>query len=352
MVKRLIFCFALFCLPMGILAEESYKITEVVDGVYVAIRPGVLKYPIEGNISIIVNEHDVIVVDSPRTPSNARVVLKEIRKLTDKPVRYLINTHWHGDHHHGNFVFQQAYPGLEILSSEPARKEIATRGKRSLEGQIEAFTDRENVEDLATDTTDSRGEPLSGPMIYRYRRLAETALEYGRELKEVVLTLPTLTFEGRTNLYRGDREIQIFNNGYGNTAGDTMIYFPKEKVLITGDLLISTVPFMYSSRPRGWLARLREIEKIDFEVIVPGHGEIQRDRHYLELHIRLLESLLKQVDESIANGLTLEQTIEQVDLAEFRRTYAQGDEAAGYEFDLRITLSAIRDAYNEKAQKK
>ena len=94
----------------------DFELRRLVDGVYVAVRPDVFRQPVEGNLVFIVNAEDVVVVDAGGTTASAESAIKLLRSVTDKPVRYLVNTHWHGDHNLGNAAFLKAYPGVEIVA--------------------------------------------------------------------------------------------------------------------------------------------------------------------------------------------------------------------------------------------
>jgi glyoxylase-like metal-dependent hydrolase (beta-lactamase superfamily II) len=330
-------------------AEDSRRleVTEVAPGVHVAIRPRPLEHPVDGNVTVLVGKEEVIVVDSGRTPSSAREAIAEIRKITSLPVRYLVNTHWHGDHQHGNATYLEAFPGLQIVSQRTTREDIATLGASSLAGQIKNFSERGRLESYLASGVDGEGRALSPARKHRLRQLLAVPPSYLTELQSVRLTLPTLTFDRELRLYQGDREVLILSNGAGNTRGDAVVYLPREKIVITGDLLVSTVPFMSVSYPRGWLARLDEIAALDFDLIVPGHGPVQRDRSQLDLHRELLRSLVGQLDGAIRDGAGLDAAVARVDLSRFREAYSKGDAFLADEFDYRVTLNAPRDGYLE-----
>src|SRR5262245_56736619 len=92
------------------LPEKKLSVTPVADGVYAALWTEPLRDPIEGNSLFIVNDDDVVVVDSALFPSSTRRMIAALREITPKPVRYVINTHWHDDHHDGNFVYRETWP--------------------------------------------------------------------------------------------------------------------------------------------------------------------------------------------------------------------------------------------------
>lgn len=328
-------------------AAEKFDVIQVADGVYTISRKETLKQPLDGNTTVLINEQDVVVVDATQTLTSARAVIAEIKKLTDKPVRYLINTHWHNDHQQGNLAYLQAWPGLEIVAHRLTREDILTLGAQVLQTRIRQQQNREQAQKILAAGADGQGQALSDASKHRLRERLSLPASHLQELQEIKLAPPTLTYEGQLTLYRGKREIQLFCHGPGNTRSDTIIWLPKERIVISGDLLVSTVTFMSESRPRRWLARLREIAALNPVIIIPGHGAVQRDRQYLALHTALLESLIAQVDAALRAGLSLEETRQQVKLDSFRQQYSQGEPFLLNEFDYRVTEPAITDAFQE-----
>ncbi|HSR51278.1 MAG TPA: MBL fold metallo-hydrolase [Acidobacteriota bacterium] len=325
----------------------TFHAVEAAEGVTVFIQDETLLYPVQGNITLIECQSYALVVDSGRTPSWAAAVIKEIRERTSKPVRYLVNTHWHGDHHHGNQVFLESFPGIEIVAVRETRWEILNPGKRSLEGQIRIMENREQLLQMLDANSDSRGNPLRPDRRYRIERLAGLPEQYLEELRAVRLTPPTLMFDERLVLGEGQDRIEIFSYGPGNTNGDAIVYLPGRKVVVTGDVLISTVPFMHETHARGWLKRLREIEALDVDVIIPGHGPLQRTPEWLQRHIDLLETIIAAAEEAVERGESLEQFRDNIDLESFRQAYSKGHDFLIHEFDNRVSYSAVPSAYRE-----
>ncbi len=108
----------------------DFVIRKVKENIYVASRPEPLRYFVEGNVTIIINEQDVVVVDAGGSPLSARHIIREIKKLTPKPVSYVINTHDHVDHTLGNQEFVKAFPGVEIISHAKTRENLDTDGRK------------------------------------------------------------------------------------------------------------------------------------------------------------------------------------------------------------------------------
>src|SRR5688500_3352045 len=95
-----------------------YRVRELAPGVHAVVREMVPRGISDSNVLIIINDTDVVVVDANIFPASAREMIAEVRKLTTKPVRYLVNTHWHSDHHYGNHAWQLAFPGVEIVQHD------------------------------------------------------------------------------------------------------------------------------------------------------------------------------------------------------------------------------------------
>jgi cyclase len=329
-------------------AAERFDVTKVADGVYLISRTEVLKQPLDGNTVVIVGAESVAVVDSTQTSTSAKAVIAEIRRLTPLPVKYLINTHWHNDHLLGNGAYVAAFPGVQIVAHELTREDIASEASAVLANRIRGLENRNQAQATLDAGRTPAGVPLSRADIHRLRERLAMPASHLEDLKAIVVTPPTVTYRGRMTLQLGGREVQLFSNGPGNTRSDTVVWLPADRVVASGDLLVSTVPFMSVSFPRGWLARLKEIEALAPSAILPGHGPVQRDLTWLHRHKALLESLITQVDAALDKGLTLDQTRASVNLSTFRDAYAGGDKFLVDEFDFRVTEPAVVDAYRER----
>src|SRR6185295_8804326 len=190
---------------------KAFRFNKVKDGLYHAVGTGALA--VVGNSSIIVNDADVIVVDDHVSPAAAWVLLEEIKSITDKPVRTVINTHFHFDHAHGNQIFDSR---VDIIGHEFTRQMLLSNSigmplyrnyVTGLPGQIDDLKKR-----LA-----SESDATTQAQLERQIKVAENNLASQRELKP---TPPNVTLKDRMTLYRGSREIQIRYLGRGHTAGD------------------------------------------------------------------------------------------------------------------------------------
>jgi len=206
---------------------QVFDVRAVVGGVYAAIpRP---QYVNNCDAAIILLDDGVVVVDSHSAPSVARALISQIKTLTDKPVKYVVDTHFHFDHFRGNQAYLKVWPqDAEIIASEATRESIERRGVPRLKNEIVTLPQRiENLKaDLAKATEAKQKEKLEKGL-----RVQE---DYLAELKTMQATLPTLTFERSLVLHRMSRTVEILWLGKAHTDGDVFVYLPRERLLVTG----------------------------------------------------------------------------------------------------------------------
>jgi len=283
-----------------------FEFTEVVPGVYHA--RGVGDVVAGSNAAVIVNADDVLLVDSHISPAAASALLEELEALTDRPVRAVANTHWHFDHVHGN----QVYPSeVEIISHEATRAVIAAGGSNSgrsydffIGGLPGRIAQMETTLDTLSDA-DAREE---------LRRTLDAQRAFHAQVQEVVPTPPNTTLSERLTLFRGDREIRFLFFGRGHTNGDVVVHLPRERVLITGDLITAGIPYMGDGFVDEWIETLEHLQALDFEWIIPGHGMPFRDRDRIGHLQDFLRDLWNQTVEFHERGLPAEEAATRIDM--------------------------------------
>ncbi len=287
-------------------ATPAFEITRITSDVYHA--RGVGEMSVGSNAAIVVNETDVLLVDSHISPAAATALLDELRAITEKPVRYVVNTHYHFDHVHGN----QVYPAeVEVIGHEFTREVIASGGSvqgRSYETYIGGLPAR--IEALA-----ARADTTSDPDA---RAGIETNLARLRLFKaqtdEVVPVPPNTTLSERLTLYRGGREIRLLFFGRGHTGGDVVVHLPGDGILITGDLVTEGIPYMGDGYIDEWIATLEHLEGLEFDWILPGHGRAFRDRAKIGYLRAYLRDLWNRAGEMHASGVAAPEAAERIDM--------------------------------------
>ncbi len=135
---------------------------------------------------------------------------------------------------------------------------------------------------------------------------------YLAELKSMQIILPTMTFDRSLILHRKSRAVEILWLGRAHTDGDVFVFLPKEKVLVTGDALHGWTPYMGDSYPYDWIKTLDVAEKLDFDYVIAGHGDVMRDKQKFELWKQYFRDLLEQTAAAYADGATLDQAKKRV----------------------------------------
>jgi glyoxylase-like metal-dependent hydrolase (beta-lactamase superfamily II) len=285
---------------------QAFEFTQIRDGIYHARGTGALAVGCNG--AVVVNEHDVLVVDSYMTPAAGWALKRELKRITDKPVRFVVNTHFHFDHAHGNQVFG---PEVEIVAHEFTRDVIARGGSmrgRAYEGFVDSAPAR-----IAELTRQIESEVDAAKLRELEKRRAELEA-FKLATDAVVPTPPTLTLSERLTLHRGEREIHMLFLGRGHTGGDVVVHLPKEKVLITGDLVVECLPYMGDGYLAEWADTLERVKGLPFEWILPGHGAAYRDRDRITHLQAYLRDLWGKASDAFDRGVAAEQAAQQIDM--------------------------------------
>jgi glyoxylase-like metal-dependent hydrolase (beta-lactamase superfamily II) len=257
-----------------------------------------------------VNDHDVVVFDSCTRAITARAIIAEIHKLTPKPVRILINSHWHQDHWSGNNEYAKAFPGLRIIATAETRAFMSRMGAEFFVAETDSFGGTKMREDLARAIETGKlddGTVLTPEL--RARREASVARmnEFEAAIRSLPHVLPNLTYSTELTFWSGSREFRLMSMT-GDAKGSTVLLLPKERILVTGDVLVSPEdgegppPWTTNSAVTSWLDSLRRLEALDAIVIVPGQGPAMHDKSYLRRTIALISAVIDQVHAALAQG--------------------------------------------------
>lgn len=193
-------------------------------------------YTAEGdpNTGIVIGDDGVLVADTQATPVMAADVIRRIRQVTDKPIKYVVLTHYHAV----RVLGASAYRAQEIIASHDTYELIRERGEADMKSEIERF-----------------------PRLFR-------AVE-----SVPGLTWPTMTFKGEMTLWLGRLEVKLLQLGRGHTKGDTVVWLPQERILFSGDLVeYDATPYAGDAYFDDWPRTLDAIAALDPQKLVPGRG--------------------------------------------------------------------------------
>ena len=328
----------LFATPARAAGIYDLELVPVKPQIYLIRRPDALRQPVEGNVTVIVNEHDVVVVDGGGSPLAATNAIRLIRSLTDKPVSTLITTHWHGDHNLGNQIYRATFPAIRIISHENTYRDMTGPPMTYL------TTYRQQIQDYTHELEEKQKQkPLSEGAT---RMLGDLKVMY-QALQGIRITPADTTFDERLVLHRGQRDIEVHYFGKANTDGDAAVWLPQDRVLISGDIVVHPIPYGIGSFPREWIAALQAISALPFDSLIPGHGEVLHDRNYIEQLTSMLTAIRAQVAASVAKGLDLEATRKALDTTSFASVYTLDDPTRAQLFDSWWVQPIARSAWLE-----
>jgi cyclase len=322
------------------------EIVRVADGIYVAQRPEPLRPYVEGNVTIIINDRDVVLVDAGGAPSSARNVIAAIRRLTPLPVRYVITTHIHRDHRLGVQEYLAAYPAAEVIAHPDVARVIAGSGDSFIHDTITRLQSQRAPGEAEIDRLRRDAAPGHETVVRHLRRYYDHDLprmldEY-RTIRNIA---PTLTVADRLTLVRGQRTIEVRFLGRGDTPEDLIVLLPSDRVVVAGDMVVHPVPYGFSEQPREWIATLTRLAELDFDRLVPGHGSVQEGKSYVRSLITAIQSVQDQVSTLKARGLDLAAVQAAVGLHSFERAFAGDDPVARYYFGEYFRKPAIERAF-------
>lgn len=324
-----------------------YDTVTLATGVYAFVPVAGRAEVVTGNTLVVVGDDGVLVLDTGHFPSLARKMIGDIRALTPKPVRYVVTSHWHGDHLFGNSAFQEAYPDAAFVAHAETRRLVLAKDPQYVAVQRSGRAYLERLQKILSTGERKPGVPLDAATRAQLI-LGVPEIEAVVDDTDVTLVPPALTFEGESlRIDLGNREVRVLHLGRGNTAGDAMVYVPDAGVLATGDVVVAPTPYAYGSYIGEWRTVLRKVTDLQPKVLLPGHGPVQHDLDYVGALSSLFASLQQQVDACAKQGLSLEETRKKVDFGSFRDAFAGKDETLRAVFDQGFVEPGVGRAYEE-----
>ncbi len=290
-----------------------------------------------GNVAFLVTDEGVLVVDSGTTPEEGRLVMAEIAKKTGQPVKYLVLTHYHGDHTFG----LQAYPASTVvIAQQNTADNIRHLNEPRIQGQLEKrMPEMIAAQKLAVDKLrKKKGKDLKK----EEERLQE--LETGlAQLRELRFVYPAITFQTKLSVFLGGQEVEVVHLGRAHTDGDALVHFPGLNVLHTGDLLFAaSYPYIgveAGADTANWIAAIERAASWEVETVIPGHGRITDKQGLLKMAAYLSE-LREAVKGAIAAGKSLAEAKKMAPLPSWK----------GFDRERQLPMN-IEAVYNELIRK-
>ncbi len=307
-------------------AQELFELVPVTEGVFATVVRDGISPSAYANSLIVLREDHALVVDSRHTPAEAAKLVAEIRRLTDLPVRYLVSTHWHGDHVQGNQTIREHFPDVRVIGHASTTDDMGDAGRRMLDADIARITNRvaDGRSRLETGTGPD-GTPLSEEERRELPAQIERARDYVEELETIDLVVPDLVVQDELLLDDVEPEVRVIHVGPAHTRGDVVVWIPARGVLAVGDLLEDGRMYFGDGYPAGWEKALNRVSMIDAPILFPAHGPVLRDRELFETERRFVASLVERARTAVHAGTPLESAAEQLDFSAYETVFMRGD---------------------------
>ena len=228
-------------------------------------------YTAEGdpNTGIIIGDDAVMVIDTQATPVMAQDVIRRIREITDKPIKYVVMSHYHAVRVLGASAYM-AEGGEQIIASRDTYDLVVERGQFDKDSEIGRFPRLfQNVESIPEG-----------------------------------LTWPTMTFEGRMSIWLGKLEVQLIQLGRGHTKGDTVAWIPSEKILFSGDLVeFDATPYAGDAYFKDWPQTLDKVAALQPEKLVPGRGAALTTPEQVQAGLAGTRDFIQDLYQSVQAGV-------------------------------------------------
>lgn len=263
MVASLTLVFSL--LFVGSAFAELTKLADTVYA-YVGVKDASAAHSFAANAGIVIGQDGVLVIDTLISAKEGKRFLADIRKVTKKPIKYVVNTHTHLDHALGNCVFAKL--GAVVISHEADQEKLATQGADILK----------NVGNYGLKPEDMVGTKV---------------------------VVPTLSFDTQLNLDLGGEQVQLIRGTPSHTEGSLVVFLPKKKLLFSGDILFTDFhPYLADGDFSGWLQTLDTLLTMDIERIVPGHGPLstKKDLQEMKEYLSLFDNKARELTTTSQDG--------------------------------------------------
>jgi len=296
---------------------KLFDIEKAAEGIYFAqARPQAL---INCNASIFVRAKDIVVVDAHSKPSAATSLIGQIkREVSDKPVRYVINTHFHWDHTQGNHAYRVAEPKIDFIASATTKRLMTDLAVARLKASIDAVP--KEVDGLRARAAKSSSAEEKAFCADQIRQLEA----YREELKNYTLELPTITFDKSYVLRDPAYELHVEFHGHAHTGGDVVAFCPDKRVVATGDMIHGLVPFIADGYPQAWPSTIKSVGQLEFTKVLPGHAVVQNGHTMMTCMGNYIQELTGRVGEGKKAGLSVAEMQKRITVASLKSLESNG----------------------------
>jgi glyoxylase-like metal-dependent hydrolase (beta-lactamase superfamily II) len=337
--------------PVAAYLQSPYR---VAPGVTVLRQNEPVFAGVNGNVTVIEQSDGLVLVDTGHSHGAGKHVVELVRKISPKPVKAVVISHWHNDHPLGLSAILEAWPNADVIAHEETIKDIKDgrmvgipdapskewEAQRAA-GLTKAYEDLKA--ELAKATTDAERTGWARTFATRDLRIAQSVGTHR--------VIPRRGFTGTLSLPDSVAPVELMFLGRANTSGDISAWLPNQRVLVAGDAVVEPVPYMFNVYPSDMLTVFDKMRALNYRVLVPGHGVPQHDTAYLHRVAGLVREVQRQVAPLARRKVPADRVAARTNFKAQRDAFSGGDAWLAYWFD-RYTLAPLIDSVYREAQGK
>ncbi len=302
---------------------------DVTDGVAVIRQAKPFHLQPIGNVTVIEQADGLVLVDSGGSPGSGRRIVKLIcDHRPGKPVKAVILTHWHGDHPLGLGEILKVWPEARTIATEATRAHLSDPKTMNTPGAADSAANAAMVAQyrgFADYCTKMAAEAATAWEKSGWAAGARLFPQYARDMDGALTLAPREGFTDRLVIDDATTPVEALFLGRANTDGDAVVWLPKQKVVITGDLLVAPLPFGFGSYPTEWIGALQKVRALEPKWIVPGHGAPETDDRRLLRVEAAVTAVRDQVKRAVEQGLDQKAARATIDIDQFVPDFTGGD---------------------------
>ncbi|MDR0184835.1 MBL fold metallo-hydrolase [Lysobacter arvi] len=334
--------------------QDGYvqTIAPVTKGVWLIAQPQAFHIQPIGNVVVIEHADGLVLIDGGGSTGAGRRIVDLVRSVSDKPVKAIALTHWHGDHVLGVSAIVQAWPSAEVIATDVTDAHLRGRSMKAYpkgapDATLQAAFDQ-RLDSVERSLRDALAKPGLAPREREgFAASQRLFVQYRQDTRDLVLALPTRTFVDSLRLDDATHPVELRHPGRGNTDGDLIAWLPRQRVMVAGDLLVAPVPFGFNAYPADWQRTLRAMQAQTPAWWIPGHGAAMRDDGYVTRVVDLIDATRDAVAAQVRQGASMDDAKKRIDLSAGRAQFAGDDPWLSRWFDRYWTQPFIEAAYRE-----
>ena len=307
---------------------RPFTAREIVPQVHLLSTPQDYYGPAIGNISVIEQNDGFVLVDSGLTAGNGRTVVNYVKARSAKPVKAVVITHWHNDHPQGVSAIREAWPNVRVIATAATKAGMLGPELDELVGLEPGPQYVEKVQKLNAEQQATLDKLIADPATTPDRRERATKAKldfaaFAATYSGTYIVPPTETFDKELLIDDPVAPVKVMFLGRANTAGDAVVWLPRQRVVMSGDIVVWPTPFGFFSYPGEWVQTLKKIKALGYSILIPGHGEPQADTAYIDQLSGSIEDIRAQVGPLAKAGMSLEEVSKKVDFSRYAAVFGK-----------------------------